>query len=387
MLLMFFARLPMTAMGVTLTLHVVGSLGRGYGEAGLVGTATTVGSAVGAPVLGRLIDRYGLRPVILTCGLASTTYWLSTPHLPYLVLVVVALPAGMLAVPAGSIARQILTALVPEDQRRSAYALDTISLESSFMIGPAAGILAITQFSSTVALTAVGCCYGLVAVALFWMNPPIRNKNEITVSPGARPPLRSWLTARLSGILLVALGAGFVLIGMELAMLAALRESDELDWAGVLFVVICLASLTGGLVHGAIRKSLPQLTLMVLLSALMLPVALLDHPWWLLALALVPANLACAPTLASTSEAVSLSSPVRVRGEAMGLQDSAVRIGIGIGNPAVGFVIDHSSAAWGFAAAGGGGLLVAAVAGLLRRRKTGREAPALAEAVQSGQSA
>src|SRR3979411_1454431 len=71
MLLVFSARLPMTAMGITLTLHVVSHLGRGYGAAGLVGTATMVGTAISSPLLGRLIDRYGLRPVVAVCGACS----------------------------------------------------------------------------------------------------------------------------------------------------------------------------------------------------------------------------------------------------------------------------------------------------------------------------
>ena len=70
MLLMFLARLPMTAMGVTMTLYVVNDLGRGYGAAGLIGAATTLGSAFGAPLVGRYVDRYGLRPVVAVCGVA-----------------------------------------------------------------------------------------------------------------------------------------------------------------------------------------------------------------------------------------------------------------------------------------------------------------------------
>ncbi|WP_246257727.1 MFS transporter [Amycolatopsis anabasis] len=379
MLLMFFARLPITAMGITLTLHVVSDLGRGYGAAGLVGTATTLGSALGAPLVGRMIDRYGLRPVTAVCAAASTAYWLSAAHLPYAALLVAALPAGVLAVPAGSIARQVLAALVPAEGRRAAYSLDTVSVEMTFMIGPAVGILVSTQVSSTVALSSIGVCFALAGIALWWTNPPVRGQFE-TVVAHTRPPLRTWLTARLTGTLLVAVGALFVLVGMELAMLAALRESGEVTQTGVLFVVICLASLIGGLVHGAVRRSLPQLTLMLLLTLLTIPVGLFDHPWWLLALALIPSNLACAPTIAATTESVSALAPARVRGEAMGLQDSATRAGLALGSPVVGFVIDRSSAAWGFVAAGGGGLLFAVVAVVLFRWAATR-APATAGSV------
>ncbi|MFI6030643.1 MFS transporter [Amycolatopsis magusensis] len=366
MLLMFFARLPVTAMGITLTLHVVSDLGRGYGEAGLVGTASTAGSALGAPLVGRMIDRYGLRPVVLVCGTVSATYFLSTPHLPYLALVLVALPAGVLAVPAGSIARQVLSALVPETQRRTAYSLDTVSLEVTFMIGPAAGILLSTQFSSAVALTSIGVLSGVVAALLYLTNPPVRAGHE-TVT-GTRPPLRSWLSAELTATLLIAVGALFVLVGMELAALASLRENGEVGWTGVVIAVMCVASLAGGIVHGAVHRSLSQVTLMVLLAVLTIPVGLVDSPWWLLALVLVPANVVCAPTIAATTEAVTSLAPVRVRGEAMGLQDSATRIGLALGGPVVGFVMDHSSPGWGFAASGLGGLLLASTGILLRLR-------------------
>lgn len=375
MLLMFFARLPMTAMGVTLTLHVVSDLGRGYGAAGLVGTATTAGSAIGAPLVGRLIDRYGLRPVVAVCGIASSLYWLGTPHLPYVGLLVIALPAGILTVPAGSIARQVLAALVPEGQRRTAYSMDTISVEASFMIGPAAGIFVTTQLSSGVALTGIGVAFALVAGAILWMNPPIRNEVETREHGGARPPMRTWCTGRLLGALLIAMGALFVLIGTEIAALAALRESGEVEWAGLVITVMCVASLVGGLVHGAVRRSLSQSTLSVLLAVLVIPVGLFGEPWWLLAIALIPMNLVCAPTLASTTETVSAAAPARVRGEAMGLQDSATRLGLAIGNPAVGFVMDQSSGTWGFAAAGVGGLVFVGAGMLVARRSTARSEP------------
>jgi MFS family permease len=367
-LLMLFARLPMTAMGITLTLHVVSELGHGYGAAGLVGTATTAGSALGAPLVGRMIDRYGLRPVVAICGTSSTLYWLSTPHLPYPVLLAVALPAGILAVPASSISRQIITAKVPPPARRTAFAMDTISVEASFMIGPAAGILVSTRLSSTAALTGIGVTFGLVAIVLYVMNPPIRGAAEAAPAPGMRPPIRTWLSGRLMATLLIACGALFVLIGTEIALLAALRANGEVSWTGVVIAIMCVASLAGGVVHGAVRRSLSQLPLMVLLAVLVLPVGLFDHPWWLLALALIPMNLVCAPTLAATTEAVSELAPAGVRGEAMGLQDSATRLGMALGGPAVGFVIDHSAPGWGFAASAIGGLVLAAIGAVFQRR-------------------
>ncbi|MFI9455359.1 MFS transporter [Amycolatopsis sp. NPDC052450] len=377
MLLMFLARLPMTAMGVTMTLYVVNDLGRGYGAAGLVGAATTLGSAIGAPLVGRYVDRYGLRPVVAICGLASSTFWISAPHLPYQVLLVVALPAGVLSVPAGTLARLVLTALVPLEQRRAAYSLDTILVEASFMIGPSAGIMAITQLPAVYALTGIGVCFALSATLIYRQNPPIRAEADAGVFTGERPTVRSWLTGRLVMAMFIAAGALFCLVGMELAALATLRASGDIAWSGLLITVMCVASVLGGAIHGAVRRSLSQGTLMVLLAVLTLPVGLIAGPWWLLAIVLFPSNVLCAPTLAASTETVSAAAPPRVRGEAMGLLDAASRIGLAIGSPIIGFVIDHSSPGWGFAASALGALMIAAVGLFWRRSRTPARVPAL----------
>ncbi|HET6703578.1 MFS transporter [Amycolatopsis sp.] len=377
---MFLARLPMTMSGILMTLYIVTGLGRGYGAAGLVGGGVTLGMAFGAPLLGRWFDRYGLRPVVAACGIGTTLFWAAAPHLPFEALAVVAVPAGMLSVPAGSLARQVLATLVPPEERRAAYSLDTISIEATFMIGPAAGIAAITAFSPTWTLTALGVLFGGTAFLIWLVNPPIRDDaGAEAVAPGPRPPLRSWLTGRLVGTLLIAGGALFVLVGTELATLAALRANGELGVTGLVIAVMCAASILGGIVHGAVKRSLPQGVLMLLLALLVIPVGLADHPWWLLTLVLIPTNLLCAPTLAATTETVSRIAPPQVRGEAMGLQDAFTRLGLAVGGPVVGFAIDHSSPEWGFAAAGVGGLVIAA-AGLLRRRAPAPVLePALAE--------
>jgi MFS family permease len=360
MLVMFTARLPFSAMGVTMTLHVLTDLGRSYAAAGLVGATTMLGSAMGGPLVGRMLDRYGLRPIVALCGTASATYWISVPHLPYPVLLAIGVPVGFLAMPVGSVAKQVIAALVPQTHRRTAYSLDAISLESSFMIGPAVSIVLATQFSSTVALTAVGTAFGLTALAIIWVNPPIRHDKQPRANRGLQPRLRDWITPRLVTALLIAASANFVLSGMELSALAALRESGEVAWTGVVLAVMVVASLIGGLLHGGVKRSLSQLPLMLALAVLTIPIGLLDHPWWLLAIALIPANLACAPTLAASTETMSAEAPERVRGEAMGMQDLASRLGITLGNPLVGLLIDHSNAAIGFVGAGMGGLLFAA---------------------------
>lgn len=154
---MFVAGLPLTIMTLTLSLHVLNDMGRSYFDAGLVGTATALGFAVGSPLLGRMMDRHGLRPVVAICGALSTIAWVLLPLVNYALFVALAFAAGVFTIPTGSLSRQFVASLVPEDQRRPAYSLNTMLMELSFVITPAIGILLITTYSATATLVVSVC--------------------------------------------------------------------------------------------------------------------------------------------------------------------------------------------------------------------------------------
>lgn len=370
LLVSVLARVPLTATGVTLTFYVVLDLGRGYGAAGLVGAAITVGAAIGGPLLGRLVDQRGLRPVLVLTGIAEALFWSTAPMLPYPLLLPAAFLAGSLALPIFSVVRQSIAAMVPPERRRPAYALDSMSVELSFMVGPALAVAAVTAISARTTLYLVGA--GIVASGIaFWLlNPPVRGGGEPT-GPQPRVPRRAWLTPRLLAVLAISAAGTLVLGGTDVAVVAVLRESGDVGWTGAVLAVWAVASLVGGFAYGAVSRSFSPLALMAALSLCTIPVGLGGAHWWLLCLALIPAGALCAPTLAATADAVSRLVPASVRGEAMGLHGSAVTVGIAVGAPLAGAVIDASAPAWGFAVTGAIGALVAlAVLPIeLRRRR------------------
>ncbi len=366
LVLIFFARLPSTAAGMILTLHVAVSMGRGYGAAGTVGAVATIGIALGAPVMGRVIDHYGLRRMLVITTLGEATFWVVARFLPYPLLLMCALVGGFLVLPAMSIGRQAMAALVPVDLRRTGYSMDTVSTELSFMLGPAAAVFVATQFSTETAMLAMAVGLVVVGTLLYVVNPAVRSAEEKAAS--SRVPRSSWLTPQMIGVLVVGAGAVFILGGTEVAIVAHLQASGDLPWTGVVVAVWAAGSAVGGLVYGALHRSLPQVSLMACLGALTLPIGLAGD-WWVLMLVLVPAAALCAPTVAATAEEVARLAPAAVRGVATGLQSSAFTLGQAAGAPAVGFVVDHASPAWGFAVAGVGGLVVAAVAGWLSTRR------------------
>jgi MFS family permease len=366
LLVALLARVPVTAAAITLTLHVVEDLHRGYGAAGLVGAVATIGMALGGPMLGRFVDRRGLRPMLLITTVVEVIFWGVAPELPYPVLLPVAFVSGALTLPVFSVVRQSLAALVPEEHRRVAYSIDSMSVELSFMVGPAVAVVVATSASATVMMWGVGVAMMLAGLGLYAFNPPTAGTAG-TAAGGERTAVRHRvLHPRFVTMLVAIAGATFVLAGTDVGIVAVLREAHQLRWSWAVFIAWGAYSLVGGFVYGALPRPWPPLVIMVLLGLCTMPVGLAGQ-WQWLCLLLVPAGFLCAPVIASSSDAVSRLVPASVRGEAMGWYGSALTTGTSLGAPAVGFVVDRYGTTWAFALAGAGGAVVALLAMLALR--------------------
>lgn len=393
------ARIPQTASGVVLTLHVVDRLGLGYAPAGAVVTAATIGMAVSGPWRGRVVDRRGLRRALLPSVLGSAVSWGMVPFVGFGPLVAVAFAGGVLGVPIFGVVRQSLSVLVPAEQRRTAFALDSIGTETSFLVGPAAGVLLATQLSPVIALLSVGAGSVLSGLALMALNPQTRSgkggesqtgpgeSQTGSVSGGASDKgVLHWYAPGLLAVLAAALAAGLVLAGTEVALIAHLRESGALSLTGLIFLAWSGASAIGGAVYGGMHRSVPPIVLLFWLALLTVPVGLAPAPA-LLTLTILPAAALCAPLISSTAEEVSRLVPEQARGEAMGWHGSALTIGSALGAPLAGAAIDAVSPWTGFAAVGaiGGGLAALGLALQRGRRPTGPRVDAARGATTTGE--
>jgi MFS family permease len=372
------ARIPIAAGAVVLTLHVVTDLDRGYGAAGLVGAALTIGGSVGAPLMGRLIDRRGLRPVLVLTTVAEVIFWTVAQALPYWPLLILALFGGVLALPAFAVARQSIAALTPEAQRLPAFALDSITTEISFMAGPALGVLIATGPGPRIAMLTIAAGILVSGLGLWLLNPPVRADHEASIESGERVPRRSWLRPRFVAILAVTLAATLVLSGTDVTVVAVLRENGEISWTGFVMSLWAFYSLLGGFAYGTMHRRLPAVALLTPMAILTAAVALGASHWWLLAVLLIPCGALCAPTITASADAVSRMTPASARGEAMGLHNSSLTVGVALGGPLAGLAADTWSPAWGFVAVGGLGTLIALAVLptelLHRRRDTPAEA-------------
>lgn len=377
----FLVRVPATAAAIVVTLHVVLTLHHGYAAAGTVAAAAMTGRALGAPLLGRLVDRRGLRPVVALTVVAEAAFWSVAPWLPYPGLLAGALLGGLLGLPVYSVVRQAIAALVPAERRRPAYALDSMSVELSYLVGPAVGTTVAVGWSTTAAMLLVGAGLVLGGSALWILDPPTRaaapDAITSTSARGAETtgalatavpgPPADWLTPRLGATLLATAAATMVIFGSELGIVAGLQGSGQAGLIGAVVAVWCLASLAGGYRYGAARRSRSLFALVAALGAATVPVAL-GGSWWTYALLLVPAGLFCAPSLTASTDAVAALAPDRVRGLVTGLQGSALTLGAAAGSPLAGALIDAYSPAVAIVSAGALGIVVAGAAATVAHR-------------------
>jgi MFS family permease len=376
------ARVPTTAIGISLTLQVANVLGLSWAQAGLATASYTVGAAVGQPITGRLLDRRGMRFTMALTGGASGVVWLIAPHLSYAALLVAAALGGMVALPVFSCVRLSLAAMVPVEQRRPAFALDSMIVELSFMVGPAVAVVLATSLPPGYGLYALAA--GLVAsgAMMWWLNPP--TQPEGAEVPETAPSRRTWFSSRLVALMAVAAAATFVLSATELTIVASLRDAGLQGWTGLAIALWCLYSLLGGLVFGAGRSRATALGLVAAMAALTIPVGLADAWPWLL-LALLPSGVLCAPSMTAANDNLARIVPAASRGEATGLLGSAFTAGVAVGAPFAGTVIDHLGPSWSYAATGAVGLLAAlAVVPLWRRPAPAHATPAPEPAMVAG---
>ena len=113
-----------------------------YAIAGVVSGGYALGAAVGTPVWGRLMDRFGQVAVLLPTSAVSATLLVvlalaTTGGAPNVALVAIAAGVG-LSYPAISPAlRSSFRIVLPDPQdRKVAFALDATSVELAFVLGP-----------------------------------------------------------------------------------------------------------------------------------------------------------------------------------------------------------------------------------------------------------
>ncbi|WP_290512389.1 MFS transporter [Aeromicrobium sp.] len=354
----FFARIPAMAAPLVFTLYVVGTLDGTYTQAGIVAASSTLGAAFGSPWRGRLIDRLGLRRAVMPSIIAVGVLYPLAATSSYLYLIPLSFLMGVFLIPIFSIVRLSLSVMVEERQRRTAFSADSIVAEASFIIGPAAGVLLVTQAGAGVALLAIGACEVFAGLIFLRLNPPTRSSPKDEVEPSNADddaPVRAhkarWMSVPLAFLFLISGGTMASLIGTDLGVVAELRELDKVGAIGLTYGLWGLSSLLGGLIYGALNFSIRPTYLLLALGLTTIPVGLGGEAWSL-SLWVIPTGFLCAPTMTAAAEWIAKLVPEERRGEAMGWQGTAFTIGGAASSPVIGAAIDGVGAWGGFVVGG-----------------------------------
>ncbi|WP_404382213.1 MFS transporter [Knoellia locipacati] len=369
-----FVRIPVFSAGVLLTVHVVTTLGESYAAAGLLAAVATVAIAVSGPWRGRLLDRIGLRRVVLPSTLVALVCWSVAPWVGYLPLLVLAGVAGLFVIPTFSIIRQAVMAAVPSTERRTAISLDSVAVELSFIVGPAASIWAASHWDTRWVLFVIQMLGVVGGATLWWVDPVLRPDTE-EADEAERPRRSDWFGLPFVAVCLAASCSTFVLSGTDLGIVARMRELGQPTTIGLVLALWGLGSLVGALVYGGLSRPISTFWLLGALAAVTLPMALAGGALALGGFGFV-AGLLCAPTITASVDQASRMVPASARGEAMGWHGSALTLGGALGAPFAGVAIDRAGAGGGFVAPAVVGLVVAVVGAGAAQTRRRRIAPA-----------
>lgn len=371
------ARMQMAMMGLGTVLLVVAATGS-YGLAGAVSATIAVASAFGAPQIGRLVDRFGQRRVVLPAMAGHVTgiaglLAASALDAPAAAYFVAAFVSGVTFPLFGSLVRSRWTHLLGGTaQLQTAYALESVIDEIVFTVGP---VLV------TVLATAISPTAGLATGALFLIAGGLAfAAQRATEPPVARRERRVASAIRSRGVVVLALillGLGGVFGTIEVSMVAFAEERGR-EWAtGPLLALHAISSAVAGIAYGArtwrmpLHRRLP--VALALLFAGTIPIALADTiP--LMAVAIVVSGLTVSPTLITCFALVEALVPRVALTEGFAWLSTSLGAGVAIGLAVAGHVVDATSGQRAFLVAIASSLLGAVVVLAGRRLLTPRPA-------------
>lgn len=365
-------RLPIGISGLALLL-LVQAREASFIDAGLVTSAYLAGLAGIAPLVGRLIDRLGPRPILLAAGLAYPLALLALVSAlnrgaPLWLVVVLSFVAGATLPQVTSCMRTLYRRRLQDDNLLvTALSLDSVLIELVFIVGPMLVAFFVAASSPAVAVLFGALCAAVGAIFIT-RTPALRTW---PIEPRHRRSLLGALQdTSFRRLLAVLLGYAAVFGFVDIGAASYAHASGHPALAGVILGVMSIGSATGGLVYGS-RPWHMALTrqfalALVIMGASIAPLALIADPYVLSAAALI-SGFTMAPPLIIQSTMVAKTMPTSQMAEAFTWVTTAMLCGVGIGFAFGGAVAEFRGSDAVFMLAAGISILMGAAArGILR---------------------
>ncbi len=264
-------------------------------EVSLAFTAAALTVAACSPFIGRLLDRFPARQVVLPCtiiyGIAFGSLGLLTPHLwhLYLVFVIVGIVGNGTAQLGYA---RVVSAWFDQQRGRALAAVMAGSGLGSVVFPPVAQAL-ISTYGWRTAYAFLGAVILAVAVpmATLFLYEPVNGEARAAAAPKSEGAGKSVWSIPFVGISFALLLFSFATNGLNAHWMAMLTDSGvTAERAASVLSVAGFSALTGKLATGYVldRFRAGRATGVVLgLSTLGFLCVLVGHPWWILVLSAV----------------------------------------------------------------------------------------------------
>ena len=345
-------RMPIGIAGLAILLFVQGR-SSSFSVAGTASSVYVLGLGIVAPLLGRLIDRVGPRPVLTVC---AVTYPAALVSLAALVLMsapaasiwTMSLLAGATLPPISACTRALYPKLLSDGALlHTAYSVDSALVEIVFILGPALVSLcvAVRHPEAAVMLAALSAAIGTAA---FMRAPPVRHW-KAAAAHGTRDVLG---VLRSPGLLLVFAATvlySFTFGLFEVAVSAHAASKGSPAAAGIALALTSVGSGAGAVVFGARHWKAPLhrqfvLALLVMAAGMLLLVPI-DNLYLYAAASLIT-GLPMATVIATQSLLVSRLAPRSRLAEGFTWGATCLLVGVSGGIAAGGVLAERFAAHW-----------------------------------------
>lgn len=347
-------KLPLASVGLLMLLRV--SAEYGYAAAGIVDAIFAIGMGLSGALWGRVVQHVPMRRVMLPLaiinGAGLAVAGLLPSDAPLVAFGLVAAFIGLTEPPFGGVMRALWDRLLDrEDERHVGYSLDGALSEAVFTVSPAVLIGGVASFGGPEAALVTGGAMVAAAGVAFALVPVVRQVPANAAderSTGLLGALR-YPGVRTAVALCVTLGAHMGPI--EVGITAFGREHGGNGTVGVLFALWAAGSAAAGLWLARLGPAPEPVRRMVLFLAWTAScAAFLSLPGSpaLLAVPLVLAGIGMAPVFITLNGSFDRIAPPGLEAEIFNITMAGMMLGVVLGTPLAGVLVDAGGATGGF---------------------------------------